>query len=342
MRTLVISDLHLGSRLGRDVLRRPPALAVLLDALAEVDRLVLLGDVLELTAARTAQAAAVAEPVLRAVAERVAEVVLVPGNHDRALVRPWLRAHGMPTAVDAPIPLDATPLLAEVARWLDATRMRVHYPGVWLSDRVWATHGHYLDRHLLPESAYGVARGLLGRLPAPGAVPGDYEQRGRPMLRGSAGAVGRWVAAPLEWGLSTALDLIRAASMPVSPRSVVGRRLAALAPLLLGLQMRRAALPALGHVVRRLGVEADWVIFGHVHRSGPLPGDDLERWTGPQGRPRLANTGSWVYETPLLHRVAPPHPYWPGGGVLLDDDGDPRAVGLLDHLGSGVLHPGRR
>jgi hypothetical protein len=30
VRTLVISDLHLGSRLGRDVLRQPEALAVLL------------------------------------------------------------------------------------------------------------------------------------------------------------------------------------------------------------------------------------------------------------------------------------------------------------------------
>jgi UDP-2,3-diacylglucosamine pyrophosphatase LpxH len=341
MRTLVISDLHLGSRLGRDVLRRSPALEVLLEALADVDRLVLLGDVLELTEVRAAQAAAVAEPVLRALSDRVAEVVIVPGNHDRALVRPWLRTHGVPAAVDAPIPLDATPLLAEVAAWLSPASVRVHYPGVWLSPRVWATHGHYLDRHLLPESAYGVARGLLGRLPAPGAVPADYEQRGRPAVPGGDGPLGRWLSAPLVWLLDVALDLVRAASMPVSPRSVIGRRLAALAPLLLGLQMRRAALPALGHVVRRLGIDADWVIFGHVHRGGPLPGDDIGRWTGPEGRPRLANTGSWVYETPLLHRVRAPHPYWPGGGVVLDDDGDPRAVGLLDHLPAAVLHPGR-
>ena len=57
----------------------------------------------------------------------------------------------------------------------------VRYPGVWLSEGVWATHGHYLDRHLLPEAAFGIARGLLGRLPgtargrsttrAPGPAP---------------------------------------------------------------------------------------------------------------------------------------------------------------------------
>ena len=45
MRTLVISDLHLGSRIGRDVLRRPAALDRLCAALEEADRLVLLGDI---------------------------------------------------------------------------------------------------------------------------------------------------------------------------------------------------------------------------------------------------------------------------------------------------------
>jgi hypothetical protein len=48
MRTLVISDLHLGSITRRDVLRRPAALEALLGALDGVDRLVLLGDTVEL------------------------------------------------------------------------------------------------------------------------------------------------------------------------------------------------------------------------------------------------------------------------------------------------------
>src|SRR5579862_8593180 len=42
MRTLVISDLDLGMRYERDVLRCPAPLAVLLEALADVQRLVLL------------------------------------------------------------------------------------------------------------------------------------------------------------------------------------------------------------------------------------------------------------------------------------------------------------
>ena len=48
MRTLLISDLHLGSRTGSDVLRRSELRAPLLAEAARADRVVLLGDVLEL------------------------------------------------------------------------------------------------------------------------------------------------------------------------------------------------------------------------------------------------------------------------------------------------------
>ena len=51
----------------------------------------------------------------------------------------------------------------------------VHYPGVWLSERVWATHGHYLDHHLRPESPVGFPRGRPRRLPAGAALPAHYE-----------------------------------------------------------------------------------------------------------------------------------------------------------------------
>ena len=67
-------------------------------------------------------------------------------------------------------------------------------------------------------------------------------------------------------------------------------------------------------------------------------GDAEAAWQSPSGRPRILNTGSWVYEPLLLHRAVPPHPYWPGGAIVLDDGGDPRAIGLLDHLNADALH----
>jgi hypothetical protein len=344
VRTLVVSDFHLGLRLERDVLRRGEALDALLRALDSVDRLVLLGDVVELLEHRSERAMEVAEPVLRAIGARLprgSEVIVVPGNHDNELISPWLRAHGVPACADAELPRDATPLLAELSSWLGPADVRVRYPGVWLAQRVWATHGHYLDRHLLPEAAFGVARGLLGRLPRDGAAPLDYERAGGPSLTRVEALLTRWLPRPLAGLVDDLAELLRAATMPrvrTVPRGLMSRRLSPLTARLLGAQMRRASIPALGRVVHRLGVDADWVLFGHVHRCGPLAADDPADWLGPAGSPRIVNSGSWVYEPLLVHHATPPHPYWPGGAIVLDDGGDPRAIGLLDHLDAAALH----
>jgi hypothetical protein len=131
-------------------------------------------------------------------------------------------------------------------------------------------------------------------------------------------------------------ELLRAATIP-SPRKLQPHRIAPLTRVLLSLQMQRASIPALAHAVARVGVNADWLVFGHVHRSGPREGDDPGAWAAPGGRPRIANTGSWVYEPLLLHRGGAPHPYWPGGAVIVEGDGDPRAVGLLDRVDVAAL-----
>jgi UDP-2,3-diacylglucosamine pyrophosphatase LpxH len=91
MRTLVVSDLHLGGRTGVDVLRDPVAREPLLEELARTSRLVLLGDTLELRHGPAREALARARPVLEAIGAALpagAEVVLVPGNHDHALAAP--------------------------------------------------------------------------------------------------------------------------------------------------------------------------------------------------------------------------------------------------------------
>jgi hypothetical protein len=106
----------------------------------------------------------------------------------------------------------------------------------------------------------------------------------------------------------------------------------------LGAQVRHASIPAIARVVHRLGVDADCVIFGHVHRRGPLAGDDIATWHGLDGRLAVMNTGSWLYEPLLIHGARPPHPYWPGGGVIVEDGAAPRSVGLLDHLALDQMH----
>jgi hypothetical protein len=313
----------------------------LLEALDGVERLVLLGDIVELLEQRAADAMEVAEPVLRQIGATLGgerEVILVPGNHDRALVAGWIRDVGAGLALDSRVPVDATPQLARLVSWLAPARVRVRYPGVWLGPRVWATHGHYLDLHLLPESAFGVTRGLLGRVPRPGAVPIDYERAGGPSLTRLEALIIKAFPRPLAALVEDVAELLRASTMPVRPRRLLRPRMARLTARVLGAQMRLASLPALSHVVGRLGVDAEWVLFGHVHRLGPLPGDLESRWRGPQGRPRILNTGSWVYEPLLVHNAIAPHPYWPGGAVILENDQPPRVVGLLDGVAAGAMH----
>jgi Calcineurin-like phosphoesterase len=341
VRTLVISDLHLGARLQNGVLTRPEPQRRLLAALEGIDRLVLLGDSVELLEGRASHAMAVAQPVLSAIGKRLGrdrEVVVVPGNHDRQLVSAWICGQGPELRPDAAVPVDATPALATVTSCLSPARVRVHYPGVWLADRVWATHGHYLDRHLLPVSAFGIARGLLGRLPREDATPIEYERAGGPSVTRLEARLTRQLPRPLAALVEDAAELLRAATMPRVPKRLFHRRMAPLLAAVLGLQMRRAAIPALVRVTRSLGVDADWILFGHVHRLGPLDSDKPAEWRGTGGGPRVVNTGSWTYEPLLLDRAAPEHPYWPGGAVLLEDGREPRVIALLTDVDPFELH----
>ena len=340
MRTLVISDLHLGVRRQRDVLTRRAPLAALLEALADFERLVLLGDVVELSERNPERALAVAEPVLRALGRRLGpdrEVILVPGNHDRAFVAPWIQQMGARLSVDSSVPLDATAELAAVSSWLAPAQVSARYPGVWLAERVWATHGHYLNRHLVPASSLGFTRGQLGRLPRHAARPIDFEPSGGRLPRSAHEAIASALPEPLAGAADRLGVLARAATMAKASRKLLRPELARLNSSLLSLQTHVASIPALIHVTRRLGVDADYVVFGHVHRLGPLPDDDQADWEGPGGKPRIVNTGSWIYEPLLVQNVTPPHPYWPGGAAILDGEGDPQPLGLLDAMPASAL-----
>jgi hypothetical protein len=125
----------------------------LLEALDGVERLMLLDDVVELPENRNRRRdgrSRANPPPDRRDPRRPARGVFVPGNHDRALVAARIRRVGVGLAGDSPVPADATGELARVASWLAPARVRVHDPGVWPARRACATHGHYLDRHLLP------------------------------------------------------------------------------------------------------------------------------------------------------------------------------------------------
>jgi len=71
MPTLVISDIHLGSSSRSDVLRVPALREPLLELARGAERVVLLGDLLELRHGPLHDALSVARPVLREIGERL-------------------------------------------------------------------------------------------------------------------------------------------------------------------------------------------------------------------------------------------------------------------------------
>jgi hypothetical protein len=105
-------------------------------------------------------------------------------------------------------------------------------------------------------------------------------------------------------------------------------------------ELRRAGLRAMAECAARLGLGDAHVIFGHTHRRGPLPQDEQPEWRGAGGA-RLLNAGCWTFDAYFLRGAPGESPYWPGGAVLLEDDGPPRLLRLLDDCPATELSPGR-
>jgi Calcineurin-like phosphoesterase len=365
MRTLVISDLHLGLRNHAEVLTRPAALDVLLARLDGVERLVLLGDTLELRHGPTREALAVAEPVLRAIGDALGpgrEVVVVPGNHDHAIGAGWLdwrgrRQEPAPLELDERVPADRASWIGKrLAGFLAPANVDVAYPGLWLREDVYATHGHYLDVHLpvptLERLAAGAMVRMVGALPDP-ATPDDYEallapiyalsqasaQRGGPgrATVGSRTAVAAWRALA---GRGRGRKLrSRALALPFRLAVLLANR-AGMGPLEaeVGVQdLRRGGLTGVTEAARRLRLAPPHLVFGHTHRTGRLAHDAALEWRTPAGT-ELHNTGNWIFD-PLFMERGPQgsNPYWPGGAIALDGDGPPRLERLLGDVPAKAL-----
>jgi hypothetical protein len=359
VRTLVVSDLHLGSRTKGDVLRNARWRAALLGALAAVDRLVLLGDVVELRHGPVREALDSAGSVLEEIGDALGpggEVVIVPGNHDHHLLSRWFERRAS-AAAPAPLGLESAvewhedDVLATVAGFLAPAAVRAAYPGVWLERGVYATHGHYSDRHttvpLFERLAAGAMARVVGEPSAGPARAEEYESTLAPMYawvhmvaqnggarlgRGSHGASTRaWrtLTAPrVQNGLRGRLLV---AGFPLAVAALNAAKLGPLRADISGPELRRAGLRAFGEVLARLEVPAAHVVFGHTHRAGPLPGDELGEWRAPTGA-QLINSGCWVHEPGFLGARPDRSPYRVGFAVIVEDDAAPRLLNLLDGI----------
>jgi hypothetical protein len=355
------------------VLRGGRPLERLCEAVSDFERLVLLGDLIELRHGPARDALAVAAPVLSALGDALGpdgEVVIVPGNHDHDLVEPWFErsarsAPAPPIGSDAAVDWRAGEPLATIVRRLAPSAVRVSYPGAWLREDVYATHGHYCDRHTTVPMFERLGAGVMARIirePERGpACAEDYERVLAPIYA--------WIHALAEhrgpeFGRSShgpsaqawrvlAPGRRRRRAAGRGPRALAGRvgaharRSALIAGFavtvaavnrlgvgpvrtdLSGAALRRASLQAFGEVIERLGIEPRWAVFGHSHRAGPLSDDDRSEWRTPGGASVL-NTGSWIHEPAFVRPDPARSPYRAGFAVRLGDTGPPELVNLLD------------
>jgi hypothetical protein len=353
-------------RSERDLVRDSGVRRALTGALAGVDRLVLLGDVLELRQGPVREALAAAQPALRDIGASLpagARVTIVPGNHDHRLLAPWRERRARdrepaPLGLAAAVDWRAGEPLARLAAWLAprgaGIELDVAYPGCWVREDVYATHGHYSDRHATTPMFERLGAGVMARLAGESAAgpdsAEDYEailgpmyawldaiaQTGGPKL-GGASATGASASAS-AWralaGGDRRRSVRRRALAAAFPAVVAALNRAGLGPLSADLSsaaLRRARLAALGEVLLRLGVQAPYAIVGHTHRAGPLSTDDPAEWRTIGGT-TLTNVGSWVNDPAFVGSDASRSPYRPGfaAKVYSDPARPPRLVNLLD------------
>jgi hypothetical protein len=368
VRTLVISDLHVGANKRTDLLRRPELREPLVEAVRGVDRVVILGDGLELRDGPHRDALTLAGPLFEDIGRALGadgELLMLGGNHDHGLVAGWIDGRlltepaGFLGLEQRIAPRDAGPLAAALAERAAPARVQFAYPGVWLREDVFAIHGHYADLHTTVPTFERLAAGAMARwvvrMPADGARPDDYEAALAPLyawmhaltqrsdhavVSAGAGASARaWVA---MGGRGRRRRPVRTTLLGAGFRvAVAGVNAIGLGPVepdLTGPGLRTGYLRGIREVLRRLGIAAPYVIWGHSHRSGPWPGDDLAEWTTHSGG-RIVNTGSWVYQPHFLSDTPNRSPYWPGTAVLIDGSAPPELVRLLGERGHAELRP---
>ncbi len=354
MRTAIVSDLHLGSATGEDLARDATIRRVLLDEVSSADRLVLLGDAIELRELPLARVVEAVRPFFEELGKAMAgkRIVLVPGNHDHRLAEPLLEEVALGGA-DLGLEHRALPSgepASRIASWLGEAELSIAYPGIWLRDDVYATHGHYMDCHMTLPRMECVAAALVMRFgghPPNLATPEDYERILRPIYGLSFGlteaGLSPGAARPSEraWrsisgrrrngspARQAALKAAVAAGVP-SGVWLLNRALRADFEADLSAEaITRSGIAAAAEMAMRLRLDAAHTITGHTHRAGPQ--EDEAEWPIPGGG-QLHNTGSWVYADAFHHPGRPPGPYWPGTITWVEDEGSPRRTRLLlDH-----------
>jgi len=354
--TAIISDLHLGGLSGEALLIHDQIREILLEELRGADRVVLLGDAVEMRDLPLREALSAARPFLEELGDalRGAEVILVPGNHDHHLATSALEETAFLGAGSLGLERLRPPEAADtrqIQTWLGSTPLTIAYPGVWLREDTYAMHGHQMDLHLTLPRAECVAAAAVARLAGPPpdpAEPGDYERLLGPangLMHGLAQS-GAWrhvggAARPSEraWTYVSgrpegplhrrlAGRVARRAGLPLATAALNRLLRSEFEAELSGAAIKRGGIAAATELARRLRIDARHVIMGHTHHAGP---SEDASWPLAGGG-ELHNTGNWIFARALHSGSTSRGPFWPGTVTWLQETGPPRRVSLLEGL----------
>jgi Calcineurin-like phosphoesterase len=363
VRSLVISDSHLGAWTGDDLLAYAWAREALRPELERAGEVVLLGDFVDLLFATTEHAFERADGLVELLAQTLSgkRLVWLAGNHDHHILVRRLEAL-IELRIATGKPDDKLPEIwrasfffeAFLRRRLPDTEIEIAYPNYRVGE-VLLSHGHYLDgevrgsvpNRLLQGGFWKIAGGrtatptvedyeaalvpltellfVEAQLPKGAAA----EQRIQAELR-RLGRFAQIAAAPgreLERLGRSLVRLVRGEPGPQPPAAdyVLARVIPPGASAL-------PSVRAYAQVCRNLGWDqnARWFVFAHTHQ--PLDGVGVN---GTRGGARFWNTGSWIYE-PVTGSTADYLAYldhnWPGSAVVIDTDergGEPQLLELL-------------
>ena len=363
VRSLVISDSHLGAWTGDDLLAYAWAREALRPELERAGEVVLLGDFVDLLFATTEHAFERADGLVELLAQTLSgkRLVWLAGNHDHHILVRRLEAL-IELRIATGKPDDELPetwrasffFEAFLRRRLPDTVIEIAYPNYRVGE-VMLSHGHYLDgevrgavpNRLLQGGFWKIAGGrtatptvedyeaalvpltellfVEAQLPKGAAA----EQRIQAELR-RLGRFAQIVAAPgreLERLGRSLVRLVRGESQHQPPAAdyVLARVIAPGASAL-------PSVRAYAQVCRNLGWDqnARWFVLAHTHQ--PLDGVGLN---GTRVGARFWNTGSWIYEPPTgstADYLAYLDHNWPGSAVVIDTDergGEPQLLELL-------------
>ncbi len=227
----------------------------------------------------------------------------MPGNHDHRLAEPLLDE--LSIAGEPLLGLEhhqsPTGPAALVDEWLGRARLQIAYPGIWLRDDVYATHGHYMDAHLKLPRAECVAAALMARISPTAArtrrprsttngssAPSTGSPTASPRCCRSGAAAtgpssGPGRCSPAKSGRRTLGARAARAGFPLAIRGLNGLLHADFEADVTPRAIFRTGVEAATEMAARLGVDDVHVITGHTHRGGPLL--DRSRVAPPPRRP---------------------------------------------------------